>query len=78
MGLKSFGIHSTCTKFRAKQLKVTIDFLVNICCEVADFHSRADGANFASPLPSLAPLHAGYGRYAYGMDEVWKRYKALP
>ena len=33
---------------------------------------------FYSLFPIGYTLFSRYGRYAYGMDEVWKRYKALP
>jgi hypothetical protein len=49
---------------------MTVDFLVNIDCSAADFHSRDDGANSASPPNFADSVEPGYGRYAYGMDEV--------
>jgi hypothetical protein len=34
--------------------------------------------NHPTPLTAAASTAGRYGRYAYGMAEVWKRYKALP
>ena len=47
---------------------------------VAWFHRSPFSSAFVpSPLvPAFTVPAARYERYAYGMDEVWKRYKALP
>jgi hypothetical protein len=56
---------------------MALDYLANTGRSAAAFRSQTKSLSNTANLAIHQPRSARYERYAYGMEEVWKRYKAL-